>query len=172
MLHMRQEHARHEAALRQLQELTLHPVINRNYAGVRPAISLKQPGPYLAEVPALAEMLLLQTLYSYSAASLECIALVASTASSIRWHRCSRRRNFSLLRRVACLGLMNRRWQRQSQDGPRSTTNVNCRQRCASCIAGVSACFMLLITLRHDRFMHSACDLRHFHIGTGHDANG
>ncbi len=48
---VRQEHARHEAALRQLQELTLHPEINRNYGGVQPAISLKHPGPYLAEVP-------------------------------------------------------------------------------------------------------------------------
>jgi hypothetical protein len=44
-----QEHARHEAAQKQLQELTFKPVINR-IRDVGPIISMQDPGRHLAQV--------------------------------------------------------------------------------------------------------------------------
>ena len=44
-----QEHARHEAVQKQLQELTFKPVINRS-RDVGPVISMLDPGRHLAQV--------------------------------------------------------------------------------------------------------------------------
>lgn len=45
------EHARHEAAVKQLQRLTLRPTINRT-RGIGPVISMADPGRHLAQVAA------------------------------------------------------------------------------------------------------------------------